>query len=192
MCADVGPYRRCLGPTAPGTYVFDGFPVAIARVTAQCDTRGTFPKQIVDLDVRLSDSTTRRTIGVSTAGCDTRPLRYMMGVFSGFWVSGFEESSFGLCGQETVFLPGDSSHRVWVRFAGVSERQWKGLKWPAAGEVRLEDGTVLKGYDAYFLRVRGVLEGPGHYGHMGVANFLLTVDTVLSIDTSGKNDCARR
>ena len=129
----------------------------------------------------------RRDLAVGTAGCDLRPLRRITGVFSGHYTSEFEVSEFVPCPRDRWFIPSDSVGTQ----RGLRGRAW--VRWTRPGLLDAPGGEAtperVSGGNRYFVRWRGAIEGPSSYGHMGISPFLITVDSVLDVRTSGRDDC---
>jgi hypothetical protein len=108
---------------------------------------------------------------VDGAKCDRRPLLAESGVWIGHFTEGFEESGLELCS--------DSTRRVWVEYS----KEWSTKpqpQWPEGND---------RYYPRYFVGFRGRMIGPYHYGHMGVSDYELTVDSVLFVRLPGETDC---
>jgi hypothetical protein len=111
-------------------------------------------------------------VWVDGAKCDRRPLLAEYSIWIGHFTEGFEESRLVLCS--------DSTRGVWVRYSDDWSRKPQ-PKWPEPND---------KYYPRYFVGFRGRMIGPYHYGHMGVADFELTVDSVLFVRPPRQSDCA--
>jgi hypothetical protein len=111
-------------------------------------------------------------VWVDGAKCDRRPLLAEYSIWIGHFTEGFEESRLVLCS--------DSTRGVWVRYSDDWSRKPQ-PKWPEPND---------KYYPRYFVGFRGRMVGPYHYGHMGVADFELTVDSVLFVRPPRQSDCA--
>jgi len=101
--------------------------------------------------------------------------------FVGYYHSAFELSAFVPCPGtiERVWRPLLDTRDVWV---DISNRAWR------AGR-RLWPTTKLTTDARYFVRWKGRLTGPGRYGHLGGARYLLRVDRILEVRTPGPGDC---
>jgi hypothetical protein len=110
-------------------------------------------------------------VWVDGAKCDRRPLFAEYSTWIGHFTEGFEESRLVLCS--------DSTREIWVSYAAglLSSPQ---PKWPEPND---------KYYPRYFVGFRGQMIGPYHYGHMGVADFELTVDSILFARSPTQSDC---
>lgn len=178
---------RCSSVDTLGAYRLDSIPVAGVRVSVQCATIVGFGKELARDSITFDDTAhVQRSWSVSTVGCDHRPVRRVTRVFRGYYTSGFESSEFVPCAADAWFIPGDSldSYRMDARRAWATWRPGVAneVKWP---EVPLDDDS----YPRYFVRWRGTVVGPGHYGHLGGSPFEFLVDTVLEVRAPGPHDC---
>jgi len=103
------------------------------------------------------------------------------GIFSGRWTWGFEMSEWALCEalpdlSATAYGIGESW--AWGSFSD-------GLVGPDMPDVEVSED----GYYTYFMKVRGTLIGPGGYGHMAVAPYLLYADSILELRPAKTGDC---
>jgi hypothetical protein len=130
--------------------------------------------KVADLDeATVSAAAPTDTIRLRVDGtkCDRRPLVAEYSVWVGHYVSGFEESRLQLCN--------DSTRGVWVEYS----KEWLTQpqpEWPEANN---------RYYPRYFVGFRGRMIGPYHYGHMGVADYELLVDSVLFVRSPRETDC---
>lgn len=101
----------------------------------------------------------------------------------GVYTAGFEESRFVPCetaGPVFAALWGPVHLRhAWVALA---RRPRGGPSWPAPD-------TTSGRYPRWYVEWRGTLTGPGRFGHMGVASYELTVDTVTVVRAVVPPDC---
>lgn len=117
------------------------------------------------------------------------------GVFSGHWVSAFEESTFFPCPASRWFAPSDTDgrRRTWVAFTTAGRQSMAKRTLPKGGEMFFKDSAgnavVLQGYTDYFVRWRGTIDGLGPFGLMGIASYQIRVDSVLAIETPHVGDC---
>ena len=133
---------------------------------------------------RMLDSTTitfepgesrRWRVRAAANDCDQRPFIDSVGVFAGRWRTGFEESSFSAC---------DSAFgKAWASRARDAT-EVPGIVWP--GVKANED------YREVFIRVEGRLQGPWHYGHMGVSEFALAITRVLEVLPWSETACSEK
>jgi hypothetical protein len=99
----------------------------------------------------------------------------------GHWTTAFEESLFWPC--EGLPMQADSlrpvQRSIWAQMAPHVDA--RGVKWPEFSEP-VEHATV-------YIRAAGTLDGPGHYGHLGVSGYQLTIDKIFEVRLSSPNDC---
>jgi hypothetical protein len=173
-----------------GSYEVDSLPFARFQVSVNCETLSGFGGGFLAIDtVSLENSATvRRDWSVSATSCDPRPLRRITSVFRGHYSMGLEESTFVPCPSDAWFLPGDSLHvfpydarRAWATW---SDRARASLQWPK------EAPTNTVGSLRFYVRWRGTVVGPGHYGHMGVSPFEFLVDSVVEVRVPRALDCS--
>jgi len=90
-------------------------------------------------------------------------------------------SVFYLC--EGLPMPADSvpllRRQIWADLAPHVVDT--GVRWPQFSEP-VEQVSV-------YLRGAGTLEGPGTYGHMGIAGYRLVIDSIFEVRRPGKDDC---
>jgi hypothetical protein len=191
VCATTRDGVHCALTRSGKRFTITALPLGVARVAASCDEANGFPRKALgQRAVEIVDSVPLTVaLDVSFAGCGPGPLHRVVGTFRGHFTSAFEESSFSPC-ERPEWLTTDRGTRIWLEF---TSRAWGDVKKPKAGEIFIpgENGRreLLQGFDAYFLRAHGVLEGPGSYGHMGGSNFRFTVDSIVAIWTPGRDDC---
>jgi len=134
---------------------------------------------LLEDSVRLdSAAPTRASWVVSTEGCDPRPLRRERIRVRGHYTSGFEASSLVPCERDAWFLPSDSL----PLYAYDARDAW--VEWPDDVGMDLLGYPAAPPLDDYgsavaYADLIGVLEGPGSYGHLGVAVFRFTVERVV-------------
>lgn len=115
--------------------------------------------------------------------CIEPPEQTVRGTFEGHYTSGFEDESFRPC-RDFPIQRGDAYDQqnqvAWVAFDSV-----------AARDPRLR--AILKESEPgerLFVRWSGILTGPGSYGHLGTAEYLLRVEKILEIRKAGATACA--
>ena len=178
----------CREVDSVGHYRLDSLSLTKVFVSINCDTQRLWGAERLASDsIQLNDTTPlRRDWRVSTARCDPRPLRRITGEFRGYYTVGFENSEFRPCWSDAWFLPADSLVVIPIdlRMAWVTwpKRASGAMKWPDVPRDQF-------GYRRYFVRWRGTVVGPGIYGHMGIAPFEFTVDTVLDVRRPAERDC---
>lgn len=183
--------RRWSRIDSTGAYQLDSV-AGLVRMTVGCArVRPSFGMVIASDSVALADSgVVRRDWSVTTTGCDSRPVRHVSGVFRGHYTPGFESSEFVPCLADGWFLPSDSlsttpydERRAWATWSPAASRH---VAWP---DTAPRDSY---GNPQFYVRWRGTVIGPGHYGHMGVSAFEFRVDSVLEIRAAGTHDCPVR
>jgi hypothetical protein len=165
---DVAP---CATPDTAGRYVLDGLPAGVQILSASCSGERMMSGALVAQDtVDVADGQEQRLdMRGSSAGCDMRPYVMQRAIYEGVYTSGFEESGFYSC---------HDSIRAWASFAPTAFAS--GIKWPKPTD---------ESYPSYFVRWRGTLQGPWHFGHMGGSSYDISVDSVLMIRQAGRSDC---
>jgi hypothetical protein len=113
------------------------------------------------------------SIPVDAEGCDQRELAEKDGEWLGYYSAGFELSSFQWCG--------DTGRRIWVEYSPHAQAR-STIVWP---DSRLD--TLPQ----YFVGFRGRLLGPFSYGHFGVSDYQLTVDSIMFARRPTATDCGR-
>lgn len=181
---------HCGRPDSTGTYRVDSLPASRLRFTVTCAGVRPFDGRLVASDsVQIqAGSQVHRDWIVSRADCDPRPLRRVTRTFRGHYTPGFESSRFVPCAADAWFIPGDSletypydAHRAWARFQPTIAR--KRIVWP---DVQRDS----YGNPRFYVRWRGTVIGPGHYGHMGMSPFEILVDSLLELRAPGTHDCS--
>jgi hypothetical protein len=178
---------------SPGRFRIDSVPQDPAGIVVMCPTIKMFAMAATRAEVHLSvraGETLYTTIKVNHAGCDPRPIRSEYRVFTGFYTSAFEESSFVPCGNDNWMTAGDSlAMQKW------EPRAW--VKWTNAGYGTIPSVTLTPktrkdsyGQPQLYARLRGTMKGPGHYGHMGISEFEFTVDSVLAMSATAPKSCS--
>lgn len=168
---DLGPpdgrVTRCATPDTAGHYVLDSLAAGTQILTASCWRLGV--NQLVQDTLRVAAGEEGRFDIRTSVRCDMRPFILRRGVFEGRYTSGFEESSFRPC---------NDSIRAWAEISRNAIES--GPKWPA----------IKASYNpTYFVRWRGTLRGPWQYGHMGVSDYEIIVDSILTVRRPRRSDC---
>ncbi len=164
---------HCARADSTGQLVFDSLPSGRLEVMLRCDTGPLFGgEDLGHLVMGPTDSGgdhgDRMVVGHR---CDQRPFVTERGVFQGFWVAGFEESGFITCRVGKRF-------ETWVEFA-------RHVSIPTLPKTI----ELSEGYSMWWVRFLGVRVGPYHYGHLGVADWRLSVDSILELRPVRKSDC---
>ncbi|NUO61952.1 MAG: carboxypeptidase regulatory-like domain-containing protein [Gemmatimonadaceae bacterium] len=186
---------RCYGrhPTdSAGRYRLTGLPEGRVTIEAHCPSATGLGGEITTTRVVIAagrESTL--DIRVPPGTCAEPAYVERRGIFRGYYTPGFEASGFIPCADSTLgitapLLPGKRlfGTRAWADFAPEVGRQH--IDWP--NDAPKDD----YGNETYFVVWRGVLKGPGQYGHMGVAAFSMVVDSVVSVGVRKPADCRVR
>lgn len=169
-----GLLRYALGDTTDGVLVLDSVTMPHLQVNCAMLQRPLQAHLIAELDsaqaAAASDGDTLR-LRTDGAPCDRRELTREYGTWTGHYVPGFESSDFRICG--------DTTRKIWVEFVpGLWQRS--GKRWPKRGDPQ---------YPRYFVTFRGQLRGPYRYGHLGAAEYQLTVDSIVRVRLATRHDC---
>jgi hypothetical protein len=188
--------QGCYGryPTdSTGHYQFKQVPAGTFRIEFHCPSRTLLGAQILERMVAVSPGEESLiNVRVPEGRCSEPPYSERSGVFRGYWTPGFESSTFVPCADSVLrvpapLLPGKHlfAPSAWADFA-------PSVKWPP----KVSDKEVAPrdeyGNATYFVVWRGVLKGPGQYGHMGVSDFSMVVDSVLAVGVRGPANCRTR
>jgi hypothetical protein len=122
-------------------------------------------------------------ISVDMRRCEDVPIDTVRIRIRGVLSEGFEDGFFTPCKPfNQIKLGGyrDFSGLASLDFTKSASASLGG--WPKVKPVR--------GYYKTFLDVEGDLIGPGSYGHMGLAIYLLKVTRVVSAKAASKRACA--
>jgi len=184
----------CYGryPTdSAGHYRLDRLPAGRATFEAHCPSATGLGAEITQQEVEVgAGGETILDLRVRRGHCAEPAYSERPGVFRGYWTPGFESSAFVPCADSALgvpapLLPGKRLFRpkAWAEVAPDAMRR---ISWPRDAPVS-SDGNAT-----YFVTWRGVLKGPGTYGHMGVSEFSMVVDSVISVHPGGPSDCRTR
>ena len=130
------------------------------------------------------DEPTAREWTLEGDGCDPRPRRRVAGTFAGHYSYGFEHSRFMPCPRDDWSIPSDT--------LALFHRQGASVRWSDSlelDEAEWPEPVLKDGHPRVFVQWQGTVEGPGHYGHMGMSSFELTVDRVLAVRLPSPDDC---
>lgn len=184
----------CYGryPTdSAGHYRLDRLPAGRATFEAHCPSATGLGAEITQQEVDVAaGGETILDLRVTPGQCAEPAYSERPGVFRGYWTPGFESSAFVPCADSALgvpapLLPGKRLFRP-TAWAEVAPRAMRRISWPRDAPVG-SDGNAT-----YFVVWRGVLKGPGTYGHMGVSEFSMVVDSVISVLPRGPLDCRTR
>ena len=142
----------------------------------------------------LSTAITKAKVGDSTlheltvdlSRCTEPDSGSWGGVYRGIYREGFEESSFRFCPDATL-LPlvawaVRTERHAWATFAGT-KRSYSHPGWKLQND---------KYYPWWYVVARGVVTGPGGFGHLGVSSLGFEVDSVLDVRSVPPSDCKIR
>lgn len=182
--------QSCARNIGATQFRFDSLPARVLTISVSCAQQGPFSVDVASLKLDLRRAVADTSILVAgRKGCDPRKLRQEVGEFSGLYTPGFESSAFAPCRTGNWLRPGDEDakfafmSRAWLYFTSAGKRSMEGLMWPSVPQ------TDSDGNPTFFLRVRGTMTGPGHYGHMGVSGFRLDVDSVIAVALPSAETC---
>lgn len=164
---------RCGHRQPDGWLLLDSMPAGRIDVVASCATTQFFGKRLATIAVDFAAGEHReQDVVVSSDGCDERPITSRAGEYSGYYTYGFEEGRFRWTGDTTL--------GIWVTFA---RRPASGgsIEWPAS--------TEENPYPCVFVRWFGTLTGPDRYGHLGIASYQVSVDSVAEVRAAPKAAC---
>ena len=116
------------------------------------------------------------------------PVHSASGVFRGYHTTGFESDRFVTCPDSfptllPELLPFRNGAHADANFTPAAQRSRPPV-WP---DIAHHDGPTI----TYFVVGRGTLRGPGSYGHLGAAKFVVVFDTVLSVHPPVPDACER-
>jgi hypothetical protein len=185
--------QGCYGryPTdSTGHYRFKQVPAGTFRIEFHCPSRTLLGAQILERMVAVSPGEESLiNVRVPEGRCSEPPYSERSGVFRGYWTPGFESSAFVPCADSVLrvpapLLPGKHlfAPSAWADFA-------LSVKWPREMGGLANAPKDEYGNSTYFVVWRGVLKGPGQYGHMGVSDFSMVVDSVLAVSFRGPANC---
>jgi hypothetical protein len=167
-----------------GRYEFAKLPAGKWRIAVLCESVTYFHAQrLAVIDVTLDQGADEvQDFTVNPRTCQER-VDTITGEFRGHWSVGFEESSFVPC-PGTVNVEGWSIQSGWGGIWGTW-RDYAKASWPISMPA-----ADTSGYgDRYYVRVKGMLHGPGDFGHLSVSAYQLEIDTMLEVRTPSAMDC---
>jgi hypothetical protein len=180
-------YGRVRSDSA-GRYVLDRIPPGATELEFHCPSATALGWPIEARVIRLrTGQDTVVNVRVSRDLCGEPPYSERRGIFRGTYSSGFEHSNFAPCPDSALGVPLPRPNGVgfwsaiWVRLDSLASQPPQGL-WPTV----TPDST---GHVTFFVRWRGVLRGPGVYGHLGVSAYQLVVDSVYSVRPRNQGSC---
>jgi hypothetical protein len=175
-----------------GHYRLDRIPEGNFRFEAYCPSVTGLGPEIALTTVSVAAG--RETVvdlHVSPGQCSELPYSERRGVFRGYWTSGFESSAFVPCADSVLgvpapLLPGKRMFppKAWAYLAPNVRKQ--SISWPHDAPINPWGNSTV------FVVWRGMLKGPGTYGHMGVSEFSMVVDSIITVRTRGPKNCRVR
>ena len=174
VSAKWGRYSRVPTDSA-GRFVLGGIRPGEVEFELHCPSKTMLGDQLLMRRFRIgAGETLVINVLVDASLCDEPPTSTRVGVFRGAYSWGFEHSRLQVCSEPALGIePGPhpglmSDLRVWVQLPipGAKHIEWERLKQQST--------------NVYF-RARGALSGPGKYGHMGVSDYKLVVDSILTV-----------
>ena len=171
-----------------GRYVLDRIPPGVTELEFHCPS-GTllgWPVEVRPIQLRAGQDTVVN-VRVSATACGEPPYSERKGVFRGRFSYGFESSSFAPCLDASLGLSQPRPTGVWF-----GERIWVRVDSVIASRLLEMAPNVAPdsmGNLSYFVRWQGVLKGPGTYRHMGIAGYLMEVDTVYLAVPRNERSC---
>jgi hypothetical protein len=177
------PLPRCGSIDSVGHYRIDSVAPGRRLLTVHCDLgAGPAAQQLAFEHLVISGDVQRNWL-VDASTCDARPIRQAYGIFRGHYASGFEMSAFRPCAADSWARASDTLKRTDPVHAWVT---WdSGARRVPLPPIAPDSFGVV----SHFVRWRGTVEGPGHYGHMGISPFAFRVDSILESRAPGPNDC---
>lgn len=186
---------ECYGrhPTdSTGRYRINRLPTGTFRIEFHCPSVTGLGAEILQRMVTIpAAGETVIDVRVPKDRCWEPSYSERTGIFRGYWTPGFESSAFVPCEDRTMgigypLLPGK---RV------IATKAWADL----APSVQLRRNVWPKnvpvdawGNPTYFVVWRGTLKGPGTYGHMGVSDFSMIVDSMIAVRAKAPGNCRTR
>jgi hypothetical protein len=169
-----------------GRFELDGVEPGPVTVDVNCPSRTMLGPHAFDTTtVADTGRTTTVDLRVTLAACVEPDSGSRRVALRGVYSSGFEESRFVPCrepGAEFSQLWGPRHLRdAWVDFAEVP-RGIPRARWPRGAQKE-------HGYLHWYVEWTGTLTGPGSFGHLGVAPYLFTVDSVSVARSAGPGEC---
>jgi hypothetical protein len=119
---------------------------------------------------------------VARAACEPIPARAAHVHWRGWYSAGFENSAFRPCSADSLAREVLAYGHPFGRLAWVD---WPPTAWRAPGVGRLAPDRQTGG-ESGFVEWSGTLRGPAPAGHLGVANYSLTIDSVFSVAPTGR------
>ena len=174
-----------------GRYSFSRIPAGRHRIEFHCPSRTALGRELAQRTVEvIAGKESVVDVQVPPGDCFEPAYSERSGIFRGVWTPGFESSAFVPCPDSALGLTGELlpgkrlfGSRAWADLTASARKQ--PISWPK------DAARDAWGSARYFVVWRGTLKGPGIYGHMGVSEFSMVVDSILSVRASQSNDCSR-
>ncbi len=178
--------RRNAGVTdSVGRFRLSGVVPGKTEITVYCPVRRQWPGRITTTISVQARAAAEQTIDIQIDAqrCADVPVDTVKVRTRGVWSIGFEDGFFTPCERFSQIELG--GYRDWSGYAFLvfaEENIHPPRGWP---EIEQKDG-----YQKVFIDAEGELIGPGSYGHMGVATYLLRVSRILSAEAPSKGSCS--
>jgi hypothetical protein len=166
-----------------GRYAFAALPAGSWRITILCPSASYWHAQrlaVFTVELEQGNSSTQ-DVTVDRTQCRLAVPDTLRGQFRGHWSVGFEESRFVPCAGtiDSARVRPDSDW-IWAVWADQSEGRWP--------EPMPAPDTSDYG-DRYYVEARGLLHGPGDFGHLGVSAYQLEVERLVQVRSPTADDC---
>jgi hypothetical protein len=161
-----------------------GFAPGAHKIIVYCPVKRQMPSKkatIVRLNARPAMRDTM-DVRVPLEGCEDVPVDTVHVRTKGVWSIGFEDGLFTPCERFSQIKLGgyvDWSHMADLEFADKTVQPPNG--WPRIKPV--------DGHEKVFMDVDADLIGPGSYGHMGIATYLLRVTRIRAVSAATPSSC---
>ena len=164
-----------------GVYALEGIPPGAHRLRLSCPSRTAWhaqPYSTIEIEVRKPHM--RRDFQISLSRCTEPPFASFEGEFEGLHRSGFEVSQFVPCPgllADPELAKRLGGRRIAMAVTDSARATYRALRGPPGDTVH-----VSMGHEPWvYVRVRGVLQGPGAYGHMGMSTYRMTAMEILEV-----------
>jgi hypothetical protein len=164
-----------------GAYSLRGIPPGVHQLRLFCPSSTWNVQLHSTVEVEVREPETRRDLWISRSRCTEPRFISLTGEFEGLHRYGFELNVFVPC-------PGSLRDPEWSKQlkGGLSKRligQSISLDLTDSAHARYmaRRGRPIYGWNEpwVYVRVRGALEGPGKYGHMGISTYAVQVKEIL-------------
>ncbi|MEO7823178.1 MAG: carboxypeptidase-like regulatory domain-containing protein [Gemmatimonadaceae bacterium] len=177
--------RNVGGSDSLGRFSFSGVAPGKKEISVYCPVRRQWFGKVATTVAVHARPAAKHTldIQIDMQRCADVPVDTAKVRTKGVWSIGFEDGFFTPCEKfSQIELGGytDWSGYAYVVFAERDIRPPGG--WP---EIKEKDG-----YKKIFIVAEGELIGPGSYGHLGIATYLLRVSRITSAEAPSKRSCS--